>query len=128
MTSKLDGEICEWAKDVINSSSSSGFSGINIIEKILRDPGFSTGGSRHRVHWWPRNKTIAKMSRAMHQIDPISQVCLVVDSGNLVKEDGNIFTLHDLKKSSSLSMAFIKETIRESKRKLRKIARNKAKV
>ena len=117
----LNADLDAWAKDIVNSSTNSGFSGINVVEKILSDPGISTTGSKHRVLWWPKSKRIAKMSRAMHQIDPISQVCLIVNSGFLMKEDGNSFTLNDLKKNSSLNMGEIRRRIRESKRKLRGI-------
>ena len=123
MGRKLDGDISEWAMDVVNSSHHSGFSGINTVENLLRSPGFSTNGSRHRVHWWPKTKNISKMSKAMHQIDKISQVCLIVDCGGLMKEDGNVFTINDLKKNSSLSISRIREMIRSSKRKLREIMR-----
>ena len=120
----LNSDIDLWAKDIVNSSHISGFPGINAVERILKEPGIATDGSKHRVLWWPKNKRIAKMSRAMHQIDPISQVCLIVDSRNLMKEDGNSFTLNDLKKNSSLSMGEIRRRIKESKRKLREILRD----
>jgi hypothetical protein len=104
MSRKLDGDISEWARDIVDSSHMSGFSGINVVEKILRDPGFSTGGSRHRVHWWPRTRNIAKMSKAMHQIDKLSQICLIIDSGYVLTDDGLIFDKHKLAKSSSLTV------------------------
>jgi len=101
---RLDSMIDEWARDVLDSDYMSGFSGINAVEKILRDPGISTRGCGHVVLWWPRNKRIARISRAMHQVDPISQVCLMVDSGVMVREDGKQYSKHDLVRSSSLTL------------------------
>jgi len=119
----LSQDLDEWCRDQVNNAYSSDFSGINVIEKILRDPGMSTDGSRDRVLYWPRSKRIARISRAMHQVDSISRVCLIVDSGHLMKEDGNSFTLNDLKKNSSLSVGDMRYRIKESKRKLREVRR-----
>lgn len=104
MTRRIDGLLSEWAEDIVLNAHKSGFSGINVVEKILRDPGISTGGSRHKVHWWPRNKRIAKMSRAMHQIDSVSQVCLIVKYGRIVNDDGSIFDEKQLVRNSSIGM------------------------
>jgi len=89
---KIDVLLTEYAEDVVNSMTDTGFSGINIIEKILRDPGISTQGSKHRVLYWHRNKRIAKMSKAMHHVSQRGQLCLIVKYGRIVKEDGQILT------------------------------------
>ena len=114
----LNADIDEWAKTIIDSSSMSGFSGINIIEKILSDPGISTDGSRHRVLWWPKNKRVAKISRAMHQIPVLWQIVLIVDSRHILNDDGTIFNKHMLSKCSSLSVRRFNEYRKKSKSKL----------
>ena len=123
MTRRIDGLLSEWAEDIVLNNHKSGFSGINVVEKILRDPGISTGGSRHKVHWWPRNKRIAAMSRAMHQIDPISQVILIIHYGRIMKDDGTVFTKHDLAKTSSVGLRRFNEIRRKAVSKLQDITK-----
>lgn len=130
MTKRIDGLISEWAEDVVNrcgnvigKTHDEGFSGINIIEKILRDPGIATGKSRHVVHWWPRNRRIAMMSRAMHQIDIISQICLLVRYGRILKEDGNVYTKQDLAKDSSIDVRRFNDIVKNARKKLLTITR-----
>ena len=130
MTKRIDGLISEWAEDVVNrcggvigKGHDEGFSGINIIEKILRDPGISTAGSRHAVHWWPRNYRISMMSRAMHKIDTISQVCLLVRYGRILKDDGNVYTKHDLAKDSSIEVRRFNDLVKKARIKLLEITR-----
>ena len=124
MSARIDGLISEWAEDVVNNCHKSGFSGINIIEKILRDPGISTSTSRHKVLWWPKNKRIAMMSRAMHRIDPISQVCLIVRYGRMLKDDSSIFQERDLVRNSSLTMREVRDRIHSAKKRLMEIVYN----
>lgn len=119
--SRIDDWIDEWARDVIRSLDRSGYSGINVVEKILRDPGISSSGPRDRVLWWPRNKRIAKVSSAMHRIDPITQICLIVDSGCVANDDGTTFDVRCLKQNSSLSVGEIRSRVRDAKRLLRGI-------
>ena len=118
MSKRLDKDINEWAQNIVMNLHRSGFSGINVVEKILRDPGISTGGSKHRVLWWPKNKRIAKMSRAMHQIDPICQIVLVVDSGYVLTDDGRVFDKYMLAKYSSLGVRRFNEYLKKTKLKL----------
>jgi hypothetical protein len=121
--SKLDDDLREWTGCVVEEVDKSGYSGINAVERILRDPGFSTGGSQHRILWWPKNRRMAKMSRAMHRIDSISRICLIVEYGPLKKSDDTAFTVRDLKLNSSLSIGEIRERIRDAKSALRDILR-----
>ena len=115
---KTEHRIAEWAEDVVNSAHLVGFSGINVIEKILRDPGISTKGGRHRVLWWPRNKRLAEMSRHMHKIDPIPQVCLIVCYGRVLNEDGTVFDKYQLARNSSLTVREINRYVKSAKIKL----------
>lgn len=108
---QIDFDLTLWAEDVVNKMHRSGFSGINIIEKILKDPGISTSGTRHRVLWWPRSKRIAKMSRAMHQVSQRGQLCLMVEYGRIVKpHDGQILE----KREFSRFMGFKTEVFDEN--------------
>ena len=116
MGKKLDADIQEWARSVVADADKSNISGINVVEKILRDPGMATGGSRDRVHWWPKNRRIARMSRLMHCIDLITQICLIVDSGVIFRDDGKVFRAKDLKNCSSLSVTEIRNRVRAAKR------------
>ena len=119
--SKFTYDLKEYAEHIVNTAHKSGYSGINVVEKILRDPGFSTDGSRDRVLWWPRNRRIAKMSKAMHQIGPIPQICLIVQHGRIVKEDGNIFNEGDFVKNSSLSLREFHKYVGDAEKKMRRI-------
>ena len=96
MSKRLDADIQEWAQSIVVDADRSGLSGINVVERILKDPGRSTDTSPHRVHWWPKNRRIAKMSRAMHIISNIEQVVLIVDSKEIFCDDGKVFTKYDL--------------------------------
>lgn len=121
---KLDAWITEWANDVLRRMDKSEFSGINVIEKILRDPGISTGGSRDRILWWPKNRRLAEISRAMHQVPPVERICLVVKFGRPVNDDGTIFTDRHLAQNSSVGVRDFKKYIRFSRKKLRGILLN----
>ena len=89
----LESDLVVWAEDRVNTAHCCGYSGINIIEKILKDPGISTQGTRHRIHWWPKSRRIYKIGRAMHQISAVDQVCLIIKYGRLINPDnGQIVT------------------------------------
>ena len=121
--SKIDDLIDEWAWDVVRNMHKSGYSGINVVEKILRDPGISTNISRDRILWWPRTKRIAKIYRAMHQIDPIDQICLIVNSGHVRADDGSVFDKYKLAKYSSLGVRRFNSIVKKNKLKLSEILR-----
>ncbi len=109
---KIDSLLTEWARDCVRTAHQSGFSGINIIEKILHDPGISTRGSRHRIHWWPSNKRIAEVSRAMHQVSQRGQLCLIVEYGKVVKpQDGQILTKEEFSKFMRFKVKVFDENI-----------------
>lgn len=121
MSRKLDFWLKEWAQDVVRNMDRSGFSGINVIEKILRDPGVATGGSKHRVLWWPRNRRLAKIYRAMHRIPQRDQVCLVVEYGGIVKEDGNLYTKQEFSREVGIGVRKYNETVKKAKTKILEI-------
>jgi hypothetical protein len=121
---KLDFWLTEYCEHQVNIMHRSGYSGVNIIEKILKDPGIATGSSKHRVLWWPKNKRIAQMSRAMHQISPYSRLCLVVEYGRIVQQkNGQILTKKEFCAKRGHSCAFFDECVRDAKNKLRVILR-----
>jgi hypothetical protein len=124
MGRKLDADILAWALDLIGFARRSGFSGINAVERILRDPGISTGGSDHKILWFPRNRRISKISKAMHQIDRIDQICLIVESGALIDDDGRVFTMKDLARNSTLTVGSARDRAKTAKRKLNFIISN----
>ena len=124
MGRKLDADILAWALDLMGFARRSGYSSINAVERILRDPGVSTGTSDHKVLWFPRNRRISKISKAMHQIDRIDQICLIVESGALMDDDNRIFTMKDLAKNSTLSVGSARDRAKKAKRKLNFIISN----
>lgn len=115
---KVEHRIAEWAEDLVNNCHRSGYYGINTVEKILRDPGFSTKGGRDRILWWPRNKRIAEMSRHMHKIDPIPQICLIVWYGRVLNDDNTLFDKYQLARNSSLTVREINRYVKSAKIKL----------
>ena len=121
MSRKIDGLIGEWAEAEVNDLSKSGIYGINIVERLWRDPGMATGGAKHRVLWWPRNRRVAKVSRAMHQVDNISKICLIARYGGMVNDDGTIFDEKVLVRSSSLTMTEVKKRISDARRLLSRL-------
>ena len=121
MSKRLNSLLAEWAEDKVRDASKSGFSGINVVEKLLRDPGRSTSGGGHRVLWWPRNKRLAKMHKAMHQIDSISQICLIVEHGSLRDSEGRVFDKKALVQNSSLTVRGFNDRVREARSKLQRI-------
>ena len=121
MADRLVYLIREWAEAAAEDMWKSGYPGINAVEQLLRDPGRSLGINGHRVLYFHRNQRIAKVSRAMHQVDPISQVCLIVKYGRIVDDDGRIMTGRDLVSNSSLTPADYKEKCRSALHKLRKV-------
>ena len=117
----LDFLLVEYCEHLVNVMDRSGFSGVNIIEKILKDPGISTLGSKHRILWWPKNKRIAMMSRAFHHVIPRARVCLVVEYGKVLKEDGWILTKKEFCADSGSSCALFDSYVKVAKKQLRYI-------
>ena len=102
---RVDRWLTDWAESVIDDVHASNYSGINVVERILRDPGISTDLSQHKVLWWPRNKRVARVSKAAHQLTPIDRVILVVHYGHVKNDDGTRFTKKDLAQNSSISVS-----------------------
>ena len=119
---KLDRWLTEWAEEQIYSADCCGYSGINIVERILRDPGRSTKGSRHKVLWWPRNYRVGRVSRAMHQIPVMSQLCLIVEFGKIVKpENGQVLEKHEFSINYGFGARKFDRYVRKAKNKLSRI-------
>ena len=116
---KIDRWLIEWADQQIAETADSGFSGINVVEKLLRDPGVAEGRSGHKVLWWPRNRRLAKMSKAMHQIDPVSKIVLIIHYGYLPHE-GRKYTKWDLQRASSVDAERFDELRKAARKKLMK--------
>jgi len=115
----LDSLIDEWARDVVENHHKQGFYSINVVERLLHAPGAPIPG--HRVLWWHKNRRLAKVSKAMHQISPLDQMILAVNTGCVRNEDNTGFTIKDLKKNSSLTMGDIRERIRLARGRLREL-------
>jgi hypothetical protein len=114
---KIDRWLVEWADLEIAGTAESGFSGINVVEKLLRDPGVVSGQSKDKILWWPKNRRMSKMSKAMHQLDAIEKLILVVHYGFLPHE-GRKYTKFDLAKESSIDVDRFAQIRRKARKKL----------
>lgn len=119
MADRLVYLIREWAEAEADNLWKSGYYGINAVEQSVRSPGRSEGGSR--ILYFHKNPRIARVSRAIHHIDPVSRTCLIVRYGRVMGDDGQLFTGRDLVSNSSLTPADYKEKCRDALHKLRKV-------
>ena len=125
---RVDVWLQEWAEQAIFEALwKSDLSGINVVERLLRDPGRATGNSGHKVLWWPKNHRISKVSKAMHQVEPIDRIILMIDYGFIPKDEKTKFTLNDLVKNSSLTMGDVRARKRNARQKINNLTnwRNK---
>jgi hypothetical protein len=118
---RVDRWLTDWADSVIEDSYKSNFSGINVIERILRDPGVSTDKGSSKVLWWPRNRRVARVSKAAHQLTPTEIVILVVHYGHVLNEDKSKFTKKDLAEQSSIGLRRYGEIQRNARNKISRI-------
>lgn len=126
--SKLDSDLTMWAEDIVNTIHRTGYTKISVIERMVSDPGIATRGSKHRVLWWPRNKRIARISRAMHQVHPYGRLCVVVEYGRLVQShNGQILTKKEFSRKKGHSCAFFDICVKEAKKKIRYLLKTYAK-
>ena len=122
LTDRLDSYLKEWAEEELRSLTKSCYSGIDIVTQILMGQ-TSTSGNRHKILWWPKNRRIAIMSRAMHQVDKISQLCLMIHYGRPLSLDGKILTKYDLARNSSVTVRKFNTLCKKAKNKLSAITR-----
>ena len=122
--SKLDSDLKEWAEHLVDNFHKSGFSGINVVERLLRDPGRGTKGSLHRILWWPRNDSMYRIGKAMHQVSKTGQICLAIKYGRMLANDGSIYTEKNLAKDSSIDLRTFEKECKKAKNKLRAILRD----
>ncbi len=101
---RVDRWLTDWADSVIADVNVSNYPGINGVERILKDPGVATDTSRHKVLWWPRNRRVAKVSKAAHQLNSIEIIVLIIHYGYVLNDDQTRFTKKDLAQNSSISV------------------------
>jgi len=123
MTDKLDEDIRLWAFEEVRLMHRSGYSGTNAVERILRDPGISSQLSQHRVLWWPRSRRIAKISKASHQLTPMERICLIVNAGAILDDDGKVLEVKKFCKICKGKESRFGAHVNRAKRKLREILR-----
>lgn len=119
----MDSWLYEWAEFEINFMHQSNMSGINVVERLLRDPGRGTEIAEHKVLWWPKNRRIARISKASHQLTPTERIVLIIDYGTIRRDDGKRFTLKDLAKNSSVSLRRSRQIKKAAKNKISRILR-----
>jgi hypothetical protein len=118
--SRIDSWLYEWAEQECKDIHESGISSINVVERLLRDPG-GTQIAEHKVLWWPKNRRVARVSKASHQLTPLERIVLIIDYGNIRREDQKRFTLKDLARYSSVSVRRSRVIKKAAKAKLSKI-------
>jgi hypothetical protein len=110
--------IAEWVIDTSERVHDSDYYGINVVERIIRDPGISQNKLNHWILWWPRNRRTYLVGKAMHQIPVVHQICLLVHYGGVRKADGSEYTKHDLVKDSSLTLRKFGDFVRSAEKSL----------
>jgi len=118
---RVDRWLHDWAETVIEDCNKSNLSGINTVEKLLKDPGIATDVTNHKVLWWPKNRRVARISKAAHQLTPTEIIILVIHFGFMKSDDGTRFTRLDLSKNSSISPDVFSKLRRDARRKIVKI-------
>ena len=114
----------EWAESVIADSFKSNYSGTNVVERILRDPGISTDLSQHKVLLWPKNRKVARVSKAVHQLTPLERIVLIIHWGHVLNDDGTRFTKKELAQNSSISVSRYHDIKRAARAKLSMILKD----
>ena len=85
--------ISEWARDLMRQADLAdyGYSDVNVVERLLRDPGRAPR-AESKVLWWPRNRRIAAVSRAAHCLTNLEQTVILVHYKAIMDDDGKILT------------------------------------
>ena len=120
---RVDRWLTKWADAELELCHKSNYSGINVVERILRDPGIATDKSQDRVLWWPRNKAISRVSKASHQLTPTERIVLIIHYGFVKNDDGTRMTKKELSKCSSIDVARFGRILRDAKNKIIRILR-----
>jgi hypothetical protein len=108
----------EWAESCISDAYKSNYSGINVVERILRDPGITTDLSQHKVLWWPKSWRVGRVSKAVHQLTPLERIVLIIHWGHVLSDDGTRFTKKELAQNSSISVSRYHDIKRTARAKL----------
>ena len=102
---RIDRWLHDWAETVIEDANKSNLSGINTVEKLLKDPGIATDISQHKVLWWPKNRRVARISKAAHQLCSTEIVILVIHYGIVLNDDQSRLTKKDFAKVTGISVS-----------------------
>jgi len=121
--SKVDRWGREWAVEVLVDIHKSNYSSINVVERILRDPGIATDVSQHKILWWPKNRRVARVSKAAHQLTAVERIILIVHWGHVLNDDGTRLTKNHLAQKGAISVDKFLEIKDCARRKLSKILR-----
>lgn len=120
MRSRVDSWLYEWAETECAAIHKSGYGGINVVERLLRDPG-GTQIAEHKILWFPKNRRVARVSKASHQLTPLERIVLIIDYGNIRRDDQKRFTLKDLARYSSVTVRRSRHIKKAAKQKMSKI-------
>ena len=118
---RVDSWLHDWAETVIGDCNKSNLSGINVVERILKDPGVATDISQHKVLWWPKDRRVARVSKAAHQLTPTQVIILVIHYGHLLRDDGSKFTKKHLAQNSSISVPLYHDIKKVARAKISRI-------
>jgi hypothetical protein len=123
LSDNLDDSIREWADDQVKLMLG-GYSGINAVERILRDPGIASQISQHKILWWPKTRRIARISRASHHLRPIDRIVLMVDAGVVMNKEGKPLEPKEFCEETKGSVRKYGAYVKRAKQRLREILRN----
>lgn len=96
MSDKLDEDIRLWASQVMHSVlEATGYSPLNAVERICRDPGIAHFKQEHKCLWWPWGWRVARIHKAAHQLTVMERVCLIMNAGVILDDDGKQLTVKE---------------------------------
>ena len=89
--------ISDWAHDLMRQADLAdyGYSDVNVVERLLRDPGRAPR-AESKILFWHRNPRIAAVSRASRVLSNLEQTILLVHYKAVRNEDGSVMTKRQL--------------------------------
>jgi len=111
--------ISEWAHDLMRQADLAdyGYSDVNVVERLLRDPGRAPR-AESKVLWWPRNRRIAAVSRAAHCLSNLEQTVLLVHYKAVLTDDNKIYTKFDFLRDFGVGVDKFNTIRRDSEKRL----------
>jgi len=111
--------ISEWAHDLMRQADLAdyGYSDVNVVERLLRDPGRAPR-AESKVLWWPRNRGIAAVSRAAHCLTNLEQTVLVIHYKAVLTDDNKIYTKHNFLRDFGVELDRFNKILRGAEKRI----------